>query len=269
MVGITQLAIETTGRSGSLAILVDQDIVYQHDLGAKSRTAAAIGPALKDAIDWCRRESDGVDFISVADGPGSFTGLRIGVTLAKMLSYSLQVPLVSVDSLAAIAATIFSGACPSLDSAGQQSTVSENSVLENLGPEVILVATDAYRGQFFTGSFRRLDTLPDLDRLSDRWSAHPKCVKIVGAADWAVDLRQVDLTRVALAGEAKPFGNLAQRRVAASQPDAVGVGLLGVRAARLQKWVDPAQLVPRYLRGSAAEEKAASKLNGQESKGKN
>ena len=47
-----------------------------------------------------------IEGIVVASGPGSYTGLRIGVTAAKTLAYTLNVPLYSVSSLAALAATV-------------------------------------------------------------------------------------------------------------------------------------------------------------------
>lgn len=202
-----------------------------------------MAPAIDEALRWCRQRNQHPEFISVADGPGSFTGLRIGVTTAKTLSYALDLPLVAVDSLAAIAAAAFQN---------------------NPSVESLLVAIDAYRGQVFTGSFQRSGLLPPIDLIPDDWTAHPTCVRIVSAPEWVQILRNQP-PELGFAGDSKP---LASRELGdqGSAPisrecDAVGVGMLAIRAAIKGSVTDPIRLVPRYLKASAAEEKAESEAS--------
>lgn len=235
-----QLAIETTGRNGSIAVLSAETILRQSNLDASQRSAATLAPEIDHTLRWCSENDYTLGFITVADGPGSFTGLRIGVTTAKTLSYALRLPLVAVDSLAAIAAASFHSD-PTVD--------------------VLRVAINAYRGQVFHGSFDRAELLPSVDSLprsdadGNPWTSHPACVQIAEADAWQRVLQEGPKTR--LAGEAKPFGELADNLVPRSC-DAVGVGLMGFRAAICSEWVDPLGLVPRYLKPSAAEENAAA-----------
>lgn len=176
--------------------------------------------------------------MSVADGPGSFTGLRIAVTTAKTLSYALAIPLVAVDSLAAIAASVF---------------YRQRSI------DSLIVALNAYRGQVFHGAFDRSELLVDIAELpvtrssTEKWTAHPDSVAIAEGEAWQRILhrRRPDQS---VAGDALPLGGISNERRERSC-DAVGVGLLGLRSAICSDWVDPISLVPRYLKPSAAEEK--------------
>ncbi len=236
------MAIETTGRSGSIAVLSGSQVLRQANLDPFSRTAATLAPAIEETFRWCGERNHKPELISIADGPGSFTGLRIGVTTAKTLSYALDLPLVAVDSLAAIAAAAF------------QSNPAVGS---------LLVAIDAYRGQIFTGSFQRKELLPPIDSsggdsrvsIPDDWTAHPSSVRIVSASQWVELLRDLP-PNFCFAGDRKPLGDLENERIARGC-DAIGVGLLAIRAAMQGAFTDPIRLVPRYLRASAAEEKAS------------
>jgi tRNA threonylcarbamoyl adenosine modification protein YeaZ len=231
-----QLAIETTGRLGSIAVLFGSQVLRQANLDPSSRTAATLAPAIDETLRWCRERDQQPEFISVADGPGSFTGLRIGVTTAKTLSYALDLPLIAVDSLAAIAAAAFQN---------------------NPSVESLLVAIDAYRGQVFTGSFQRIELLPPLDSIPDDWTAHPSSVRIVSAPQWVQVLRNRP-PNIDVAGDSKPLDDRENARIR-RECDAVGVGLLAIRAAIKGTLTDPISLVPRYLKPSAAEEKSAEK----------
>ena len=227
-----QLSIETTGRTGSIAVLRGEAVLERTNLDPNQRTASTLAPQLDRMLRHCRDQGLPISLVSVADGPGSFTGLRIGVTTAKTLCYALGLPLVAVDSLAAIAAAGFH--------ADQQ-------------VESICVAIDAYRGQVFSGTFHRMELLPSLDRIAADWTAHPTNVEVLGGDQWQQRLSQLP-TNTGLAGDKKPFASRPETRI--ERPcDAVGVGLLAIRAFQIGAQIEPFELLPRYLRVSAAEEK--------------
>ena len=228
---IAHVAIETTGRLGSVAVLRGQRIIRKVNLNPNQRSASSLGPALQGILNWCHEHDAPPSFISVADGPGSFTGLRIGVTTAKTLCYALELPLVSVDSLAAIAAA---------------------ALHANPNCQTIWAVINAYRGQVFHGQFERAMLLPDLELVPSHWTSHPETIDLSPIETWETKLEQ-KLPQIGLAGDAKSLG---ARSVDSLRRDcdAIGVGLLAIRAAAVGQFCDPMQLVPRYLKQSAAEE---------------
>jgi tRNA threonylcarbamoyladenosine biosynthesis protein TsaB len=228
------LAIETTGRLGSIAVLLGEQVLRQTNLDPTRRTAATLAPAIDQTLQWCRQSGYRPGFVSVADGPGSFTGLRIGVTTAKSLSYALDLPLVSVDSLAAIAAVSFQ---------------------HNPHVESLLVILDAYRGQVFAAELGRKELFPPWDAIPADWTAHPPSTRVLTNSQ--LKSLVCDLPpQTRLVGDIKPVENFSHERID-RQCDAVGVGLLAIRAAANAAFIDPLSLIPRYFRVSAAEEKAA------------
>ena len=231
------MAIETTGRLGSIAVLAGQSVVRQVNLDPKRRTAATLAPVIEETLEWCRNNRCFPSFVTVADGPGSFTGLRIGVTTAKTLGYALNLPVVAVDSLAAIAAATFDTA-PECES--------------------LLIGMDAYRGQVFAGEFSQSTLLPPIAEIPASWTPHPASVSVIGQPQWDERLARRS-AETAIAGDAKPMGKLSDQRLT-RHCDAIGVGHLGLRAAITGRFVDPVQLIPRYLKLSAAEEKAGDRL---------
>lgn len=235
---VVQLAIETTGRTGSVAILQGESVLHESALPERRRTAAVLTPAVAEAIAWCRQQHLEPNLVAVAAGPGSFTGLRIGVTTAKALSYATRWPLVAVDSVAAIAATVF--ACSSPQTFGTD--------------DLLLVGVNAYRQQVFTGQFSRGQLLPPID--ASPAEPDPPGAQVLGSEAWQ-SVRDQPAPRRWLAGDRNLFGASADSRfLPRVATDAVGVGLLGLRAARAGRLADPIALVPHYLKLSAAEEKS-------------
>ncbi len=95
---------ETTGTAGSVAALIDDRVLLERYLPDEQRSAQSLAPsidALLAEVGWRPAE---VELIATAVGPGSFTGLRVGVTTAKMFAYAVNCPLIGVNTLEAIAA---------------------------------------------------------------------------------------------------------------------------------------------------------------------
>ena len=235
------LAIETTGSSGSLAILKGPNVVSSITMGGETRTAAALAPTLNGLISKANLGLDQIDFVSVAHGPGSFTGLRIGVTTAKTLCYARSIPLIAVDSLAAIAATTF---------------------YDHASIQRVLVGVNAYRGQVFTASIARSESQSGSQvEILDQTS-------VMEQEQWNERLQSIDSQNVHFVGDQKVFrkffeariaegaeDDLADRLIERRSVDAGGTGLLGIAGAAQSAFCDPMQLVPKYLKVSAAEEK--------------
>ena len=98
------LAMDTSGRRAAVAALEDDRVLAECDSPPGVRSAAALAPLIAEllkGVDWQLRR---LDLIAVTQGPGSFTGLRIGVTTAKTLAYATGAAVIGVNTLEVIAA---------------------------------------------------------------------------------------------------------------------------------------------------------------------
>jgi len=97
------LGIDTSGPTGGVALVSESGVIAECILDVR-RTYSE---HLMTALDFMLREAslrlDDIDGISVSRGPGSYTGLRMGVTVGKTLCYCLGIPLAGVSTLRAIA----------------------------------------------------------------------------------------------------------------------------------------------------------------------
>ena len=95
------LAMDTSNKALSLAILENKELLGQVTLNIKKNHSITLMPA----IDFLMNSLDmkpTLDRIAVAQGPGSYTGLRIAVATAKTLAHTLKIELVGVSSLLAL-----------------------------------------------------------------------------------------------------------------------------------------------------------------------
>jgi len=113
------LALDTSTPTTSCALLEDDQIVREQLIGPPARAGDVLPAALGDL--------DGIDAVAVGIGPGSFTGLRVGLAAAKAIAYALRLPIAGASSLQAIA-------------------------LEE--PGVVYAATEARKGELFVQPFR-------------------------------------------------------------------------------------------------------------------
>ena len=116
--------------------------------------------------------------VAVTIGPGSFTGCRMGVTVARTLGQSLGIPVFGVSALAAIAEATLTTDCDDETSAGKTSD-----------RQRVAVCVDAKRGEYFGGIYEWWDgdlkaIVPDRLYAQKAWELECQDVLIVDAADW-------------------------------------------------------------------------------------
>ncbi len=112
------LGIETATMTGGVALLNDKRLISEYTLNVRTTHTARLMPAVDQILRDSSIDKHEVDGIAISLGPGSFTGLRIGLATAKGLAMGLDVPLVGVPTLDALARNIpFAGhqICPVLD----------------------------------------------------------------------------------------------------------------------------------------------------------
>ena len=96
------LAFDTSSKALSLAILEDKQVLAETTINIKKNHSITLMPAidfLMASVDWTPKD---LDRIVVAEGPGSYTGLRIAVATAKTLAHTLNIELVGMSSLLAL-----------------------------------------------------------------------------------------------------------------------------------------------------------------------
>lgn len=116
------LGIDTSNVPLSVAVVQDGQLLVEWTSSMKLTHSVGAMPAVEEALKQANLQPNEIDAIAVAEGPGSYTGVRIGVTIAKTLAWTLQIPLVGVSSLKALAAagTLFNGLiCPIMDARRQ------------------------------------------------------------------------------------------------------------------------------------------------------
>ncbi|GAA0322827.1 tRNA (adenosine(37)-N6)-threonylcarbamoyltransferase complex dimerization subunit type 1 TsaB [Bacillus carboniphilus] len=117
------LAIDTSNYTLGVSIINEEKVIGEYITNLKKNHSIRVMPAIEGLLKDCDMTPQNIDKIVVAQGPGSYTGVRIGVTIAKTLAWSLQVPLVGVSSLKVLAAShlFYNGIiCPLFDARRSQ-----------------------------------------------------------------------------------------------------------------------------------------------------
>jgi tRNA threonylcarbamoyladenosine biosynthesis protein TsaB len=132
------LALDTATTTASIAVLDDDRILATATRNTHRRTSDVL-IAVDEACRAAGIAPRELDAVAIGAGPGSFTGLRIGMATAKGIAFAAKCPLWAVSSLAALAHEVLS---PQLD-----------------GRELALVVAvlDARKGEVYTGTYRRDD----------------------------------------------------------------------------------------------------------------
>ena len=112
------LGIDTSNVPLSVAVVKDNQLLVEWTSSLKVTHSVGAMPAVEEALKQASIKPSDIDVIAVAEGPGSYTGVRIGVTIAKTLAWTLKVPVVGISSLQTLAAngSLFNGLiCPIMD----------------------------------------------------------------------------------------------------------------------------------------------------------
>ena len=97
------IGIDTSNHILSIAIMNDDGLVGELTTNLKVNHSERLLPAIHDLMDTIDMSPSSLEKVVVAKGPGSYTGVRIGLTTAKSLAWTLDIPIVGVSSLEALA----------------------------------------------------------------------------------------------------------------------------------------------------------------------
>ena len=249
------LAVETSSRIGSVAVALGEKMLAEAQLSGPMRHSAEILPAIRSLLDRFSREPKEIDQIYISGGPGSFTGLRIAVTMAKTMHIANAVKIVAVDTLDVIAANIIGlGSENTFQDSGHEPRLyqgrDEQQATSN---ERIAAILDAKRGQFFIAVYERNashesraashgiwqkilpDSLMTTSQFLDKFAAADQPISLLGdGLLYYKDKFKADGIRFL---DEKYWS-----------PRAEKVHLLGWQKALAGQFADPLTLQPSYLR---------------------
>ena len=97
------LCIETATETCSIALSQDGICLKEHTLDEHMRHSSALTPMIKALLGDTEHSLSDLSAVCVSNGPGSYTGLRVGVSTAKAICYAHRIPLIAVSSLKSIA----------------------------------------------------------------------------------------------------------------------------------------------------------------------
>lgn len=92
------LNIETATNVCSVAVSSDSKLIFEKENTTGPSHATLLGVFVSEAIEYIRSQEISLDAVSISCGPGSYTGLRIGVAEAKGLCYGLGIPLIAINT---------------------------------------------------------------------------------------------------------------------------------------------------------------------------
>ena len=232
------LALDTTTLAGSVALIGEDAggavVVVEERRGDPSGTHATRLPAeILAVLDACRVAVSEVDVFAVAAGPGSFTGLRVGIATIQGLAFVHRRRVVGVSALEALAQMAGAARAPGA---------------------VIAAWMDAHRREVFSALYRVADAAPftrgRLVEIAPPAVGEPAAI----VEQWASGRApSVVIGDGAVLYSAVIRGSLAQIEMVDPPPMAGAIGRLALARARTGETVDPAGLRPLYVRRPDAE----------------
>lgn len=219
------LAVETSTLAGGAALLDGERVVGEHTLNIQATHSERLMAAVDHLLRLSGWELEQLEGLAVAIGPGSFTGLRIGISAVKGLALALGIPVAAVPTLDALAATLPFAAhpvCPVLDAKKGE----------------VYASLYQWSGDAMSRDWEYLALAPEA--LCDRLKG-----PVIFVGDAVETLGGLFKARLGADARFAPAG----RRL----PSPACVGALGHALLSAGRTVDAAALTPLYLRPSEAE----------------
>lgn len=95
--------IETSSLQCSVSIAKDGETIFGFESSKEMDHSVSLAPFIEKCLDFLKDRKETLDAVSVSNGPGSYTGLRIGLSMAKGIAFALDIPLITLSSLEILA----------------------------------------------------------------------------------------------------------------------------------------------------------------------
>lgn len=223
------LSVDTSSPSGGAALLQDETVVSESLRGSAKWQSARIFREVEEILERGEARMADVELFAVCVGPGSFTGLRVGLTAVKAWAEVWGRPVAAVSGLEAVAA------------------------LATEPAKIRVPMLDARRGQVYAGLYARLERQAYLSRVGEEVVLSPE-----EFFTWMDGQREESPLIVSPSGEAilaivSAAGRRSLRMETVTDILAGMIGRLGFRKAKRGEAVDALRLDASYIRRSDAE----------------
>jgi tRNA threonylcarbamoyladenosine biosynthesis protein TsaB len=208
------LLIETSSPTATVALAGGGSILSAEENPQPKDHAAWLHPAIKRILEQAGAKREELEAVAVSAGPGSYTGLRVGMAAAKGICYALQIPLITVNTLRLMAEAMAPLArkqkaliCPMIDARREEvfTAVYSAGMEEILPPQALILDKTSFEQLLvdnlliFTGSG------------AEKW-------KILSSSKNAVFFPQVDVTETFMHMSARYFAEKNWTELTASEP---------------------------------------------------
>lgn len=219
------LSVDSSAVTASAALTDGDKIIRNEFMNTGLTHSETLLPMIKRVIG--NTAYDSLDAIAITAGPGSFTGVRIGVATVKGLAFVNNIPCISVSTLEAVACNFLDRDC------------------------IVCAVMDARRMQFYNALFRIEDGI------AERLTAD----RAIAIEDLRSELKAYDNVIIAGDGAKLCFDNIELDNCTLADDDLIYQNAIGVaRSAKNKDKISPKALMPVYLRQSQAERELKLKL---------
>lgn len=219
------LSIDSSAVTASVALTDGDDVIKSEFVNSGLTHSETLLPMIKRVMQGV--EFSSLDAIAITAGPGSFTGVRIGVATVKGLAFSNNIPCIGVSTLEAIAYNFTNENC------------------------IVCAVMDARRMQFYNALFQ-IENGNVLRLTEDR---------AISIDDLREELKQYDNVVIAGDGARLCYDNISLDNCSIARDNNIYQNAIGVaKSARNKETISPRSLMPVYLRLSQAERELKLKL---------
>ncbi|MEA3403149.1 MAG: tRNA (adenosine(37)-N6)-threonylcarbamoyltransferase complex dimerization subunit type 1 TsaB [Armatimonadota bacterium] len=225
------LGIETSSATSSVALVEDGEVIRERSFPSRMTLNQRLAGHVRTVVDGADLTEAELDAVAVGVGPGSFTGVRMGVALGKAIAHALELPLVGVSAPEAIASAL-------QRPAGSAVCVLQRARADEVYATALRIGEEGIVEEI---EETRVLTLPRALRTAEELLGRPPDVLCgTGAAQFADAIRSI-LPEAELCGEEQ------------SLPGARDVALVAAGRAGPDRRQAAFSLTPRYVRLSQAE----------------
>ncbi|MDO4460314.1 MAG: tRNA (adenosine(37)-N6)-threonylcarbamoyltransferase complex dimerization subunit type 1 TsaB [Clostridia bacterium] len=216
------LSMETSSFPASVSIFEDGKIIAENYINTKFTHSQTLMPMVSSVFDFTKINLSDIDLIAVSEGPGSFTGVRIGIATAKGLAVPGKIKCMGISSLEALAFNLY----------------------DNNGEKLIYSCIDARVGQCYNAVFRLINGT--MERICDD--------RVISDADLKTEIESLDTTdNLWIVGDyAEKVATLTDRNVRVAgfnlmYQKASSVALAAYKSYKPEENYSAAEVQPKYL----------------------